>query len=265
MPVIKTTTFSYDLLDRLTTSTNPLNQATTLSYDTRDNLKATTDPKGQIITRTYDDLSRLIQINTPDNTITVSYDAVGNPQTVVDNDSRIGLTYDGLNRIATTETFDLGAQPNVILTNVYDAVGNRRGLTDSAPGTTVFDFDLGGRLTQLTTPSSQQIHLTYDPAGRLEAILFPNGVVSTHQYDPQGRLASLSHALGTNPSFAGFGYAYNPVGNILSITEPSRTRTFTYDALQRLTKGGTDLAMEPYTYDSRGEPGGVIPLSRLCA
>ncbi len=64
----------------------------------------------QLISRTYDDLSRLTTITTPDNTITIAYDAVGKPASVTDNDSEVNGTYDGLNRIVTTSTVDRGRQ-----------------------------------------------------------------------------------------------------------------------------------------------------------
>ncbi len=66
---------------------------------------------------------------------------------------------------------------------------------------------------------------------------------------------SLSHTLGANPSFAAFGYTYNPVGNIKDILDqvnPSENRTHTYDALQRLKTGGTTGSPEPYAYDLVG-------------
>ncbi len=66
---------------------------------------------------------------------------------------------------------------------------------------------------------------------------------------------SLSHTLGANPSFASFGYTYNPVGNILAILDqvnPSDNRSHTYDALQRLTTGGTVANAESYAYDLVG-------------
>jgi len=209
----------------------------------------------QLISRTYDELSRLTQITTPDNTITISYDAVGNPLTVGDNDSLVTFSFDGLNRTLTAATTDLGAQPAVTLTSTYDAVGNRTQLDDTAPGTTLYEYDLAGRLTKLTTPASLDILLAYDQSGRLDTITFPNGVVSDYGYDTQGRLNTLTHTLGANPSFVDFGYTYNPVGNILSIIDnvtSAQTRTFTYDALQRLRTGGTTGSPETYNYDLTG-------------
>ncbi len=79
--------------------------------------------------------------------------------------------------------------------------------------------------------------------------------MSAYGYDTKGRLDSLSHTLGANPSFASFGYTYNPVGNIKDILDqvnPSASRTHTYDALQRLKTGGTTGTPETYNYDLVG-------------
>jgi YD repeat-containing protein len=72
--------------------TDPLGNVYSFTYDVRDRLTASTDPKGQAITLAYDALSRRIALTTPDNAITMSYDAVGNPLT------RFG--YDGAGRMA---------------------------------------------------------------------------------------------------------------------------------------------------------------------
>ena len=105
--------------------------------------------------RVYDDLSRLTDITTPNNAIGIAYDKVGNPTDVTDTDSQVTFTYDGLNRVQTAETSQAsGIQPNVLFTNVSNAVGNRTQL-DEDIGTSVtnYAYDLAGRLTSLTPPA----------------------------------------------------------------------------------------------------------------
>ncbi len=256
----KTTTFEYDKLNRQTKRiAHGGTFTTTFTYDRRDNLKNTTDPKGQLLSRVYDNNSRLTSITTPDNAITIGYDDVGNPTEVTDNDSQVTFTYDGVNRVETAETSQTsGLQPNVLLTSMYDAVGNRTQLDeDTGTSVTNFVYDLAGRLTTLTPPAgvSTQVTLGYDPSGRLASLVYPNGVTTAYGYDTKGRLDSLSHTLGANPSFASFGYTYNPVGNIQDILDqvtPTENRSHTYDALQRLKAGGAVANAETYDYDLVG-------------
>lgn len=257
---LKTTTFTYDKLNRQKSRISHGGTfTTTFTYDTRDNLIDTVDPKTQLIHRDYDDLSRLTDITTPDNAIAIGYDKVGNPTDVTDTDSQVTFTYDGLNRVATALTSQTsGLQPQVLLTNVYDAVGNRTQLDeDTGTSITNYAYDLAGRLITLTPPSgvSTQVTLGYDPSGRLANLVYPNGVTTAYGYDTKGRLDTLSHTLGANPSFASFGFTYNPVGNILALLDqvnPAETRTHTYDALQRLKTGGTMASAETYDYDLVG-------------
>ena len=246
------TTFEYDIFNRQVKKTDSLGFSSTFDYDSRDNIIRQTDQKGQIITFTYDALTRLSQIVTPDDTIVYTYDGVGNLLTGEDSDSGLAFTYDALNRLATAQTLDMGHQPAATLTYSYDAVGDRRQLRGPEGGITQYTYDSVSRLTQLITPAGNAIDLGYDPAGRLKQTLFPNEVASVYRYDPQGRLASLSHIGPGTAVLANFDYGYNPVGNILSIAEPTRTLDFTYDVLQQVTTGGTADTPETYSYDSVG-------------
>ena len=131
----------------MNTRTNPLSQSATFAYDSRDNLTSVTDPKSQTLAYGYDDLSRLTSITTPDNTIALTFDAADNLTDVSDTDSDLSFTYDGLNRLATADTNLGGTQPLVTLTTIYDALGNRTQLLDSAGGTTLYAYDGADRLT----------------------------------------------------------------------------------------------------------------------
>ncbi len=145
-----------------------------------------------------------------------------------------------------------------MLTNTYDAVGNRDSLADSLGGSATYDHDGAGRLAQLITASSQQIDLTYDNAGRPDLIQFPNGTTTDHDYDTSGRLMALAHDDGAT-DLAVFGYSYDPAGNILAIAELADTKSYSYDELQRLVTGGTGAAPESYGYDAVGNRTTGIP------
>ena len=248
-----TTTFDYDLLDRVIKRTNPLSEFREFFYDSRSNLERLVDAKVQETTFVYDVLSRLETITTPDNLITLTYDPLSNVNTVTDNDSALDFTYDGLDRVLTAATVAPGAQPAVMLTNTYDAVGNRPGLADDLGGLTQFDHDFAGRMTGVTTPSGQPIALSYDPADRFTQIAFPNDVATDFTYDLRGRLEELSFTGNAGASLLEkLTYQYNPVGSITQIAELGLTRNFGYDLLQQVISGGTGAAPETYDYDPEG-------------
>jgi YD repeat-containing protein len=250
----ETTTFLYDDLDRLVSRSDPIGKTRSFAYDARDNLISTTDPKLQTVTASYDDLSRLLSLTTPDNALGFTYDARGLLLTASDNDSALTFTYDALARLETAATTGgLGPQPAATLTNTYDILSNRTQIADTFGGQLSYGWDGADRLTGLTIGAGgPNIALGYDAAGRVTSVTHPNAVAMAATYDADGRLSELAHTLGA-ADLARFMYAYNAVGSITQIDEPSiQTRNFTYDLLQRLTAAGTAAAPESYTYDAEG-------------
>lgn len=243
--------FVYDPLNRQIQRTNPLGTTATFTYDTRDNLLIRTEA-GQRIEYTYNALSRSTQVTTPDDTLTLTFDAVGNPLTIENNDSQLAFVYDPLNRIREVQTVDRGHQPATTLTYTYDALGNRQQVMDSAGGLTQLNYNAADFLTSIQTSASGIVSQTFDAAGRLAQVAFPNAATAAYQYDEQGLLTSLVHSIGSGTTLSDLAYAYNAVGSISEVTEGSETRTFTYDTLRQLTEGGTTVAPEQYAYDAAG-------------
>ncbi|GJL67020.1 MAG: hypothetical protein NPIRA05_19910 [Nitrospirales bacterium] len=63
-------------------------------------------------------LVRMQRLDTLEEIVALQYDSVENPTVVTDPDSQVTFTYDGLNRVLTAATADLGGQPTVTLTSV---------------------------------------------------------------------------------------------------------------------------------------------------
>jgi RHS repeat-associated protein len=218
------------LLDRQVELENALTQVHSYTYDAMDNLLTVLDPESQLITNTYDDLSRLTQVSTADNTITYSYDDAGNLLSAVDNDSSLLFTWDALNRLETAETVDVGVQPNIVVTNTWDPVGNRSDLSDSAGGAYGYSYDGAGRLIEATSTLAGATMLGYDPAS----------------------LASIEHKETLGPIIELFDYMQNAIGNITEIDDQSQVTTVAYDDLEQVTGAGTAGFPETYSYDSLG-------------
>jgi|GEM_PF-1737301 len=248
----RVTTFDYDRLDRQIGRTNPLGESWTFAFDSRDRLTRSTDPRGLVTEHTFDDLSRRTLTVTPEQTLSYVFDGVGNLLEAEDADSHLVFTYDALDRVSTVATVDVGVQPAVTLTNTHDALGNRVSLTDSLGGTTAFSYDDADRLVGLVTPGGGSIALGHDADGRIESIAFPNGITADRRYDTQGRLSTLAFLDTGGAELLGLDYLYDPIGQIVSIAEGTRIRTFAYDDLQRLVAGGTEGLPETYSYDAVG-------------
>jgi RHS repeat-associated protein len=82
----------------------------------------------------------------------------------------------------------------------------------------------------------------------------PNLVKVTYQYDGLDRLARMIDAKG-NTMISDRQYLYNVAGRIMQISEPSLTRTFTYDSVDRLISANYSGPVQPnenYAYDAVG-------------
>ncbi|MFN7813156.1 MAG: hypothetical protein ACK5SI_10910, partial [Planctomycetia bacterium] len=253
----RTTSYGYDLLDRLVTLTQPEAEQVTASgavttfapitkytYDRVGRLKETVDPLGRVTTTDYDDVARtenLLQPAAPQvvtfipgvGSITVrpttltTRDTSGNVVSVRDANGNVTtFLYDARNRLQTKTLPSISALGESVFTYTYDTAGNvaseTRPATNIAAGTpdrkTTYLYDALHRLTLETRPT-------------------PGGV-STH----------------SAPMTA---FTYDDAGTKKSVTDPeSRLTTYDYDAANRLItitapavdKGGP-ATVTKYDYD----------------
>jgi RHS repeat-associated protein len=142
----------------------------------------------------------------------------------------------------------------------YDQRGNTKRKTitpvNGTPRTIDSTYDSQNQIKTLTYPDGEALTYLYNPPGGITAIqssLVPdnvtmedydaagqpwtisygNGISSAYIFDPStNRLASL-----VTGNMQNLAYAYDPVGNILNITDAvqsTRSQIFTYDHLNRL-------------------------------
>ena len=237
------TTYSYDPLGRVASSTNAV--GTTLT--SRDQWKETvTDVLGKIKDFTYDAYGRLTKVtehnsaatyNTsyqwnPNNNLTKVTDALGNLRTIA---------YDGLSR--RTSLQDLHAP------------------SDTTFGTWTFAYDNSGNLTTKTDPKNQVISYTYDNLNRplTENYAGQAGTEITYVYDSctrgVGRLCTAKNNSATTTytyNYAGLpateaktigtstystSYAYDRLGNQTLITYPDNSEVrYTFNTANLLEK-----------------------------
>lgn len=255
------TSFEYDTRNRLSATIDPLGQDESFTYDGNGNLLSTLDRNLQTIAFQYDAVNQLIRKTLPGNQVTTfAHDDVGNLTRVDDPDSKLGLAYDAANRLISVSTTGSPNQPDVTLTYVYDASGNRRRMIDSQTGATNYTYDALNRLTAITNPAQQTVSFEYDALSRRTKTVFPNGVTTTYAYDALSQLTNLAHTLGAS-TISSFGYAYDKVGNrtTLNTTRSGVNVTprlnYTYDALNRLIQATYPLPSQPnetFNYDAVG-------------
>jgi RHS repeat-associated protein len=98
----------------------------------------------------------------------------------------------------------------------------------------------------------------YTAEGRLDLLELGNGLQADYEYYPwetpngQGRLQALRIGTAANPGLLQtWGYTYDAVGNVQSLTDNGVETTFTYDALDRLT-GASGGFSASYSYNQIG-------------
>jgi RHS repeat-associated protein len=249
-PLGRTTSYQYDPLNRLIGTTNAIGGISTYIYDGEGRQISTTDPNTNTTTYVYDQRQRLIQtIDAAGGVTSYGYDA---------NDNRIASTnqlghstsysYDSLNRkISTTDP--LGGMTRYI----YDAVGNRVSSTDPNTNTTTYSYDALNRQVTMTDAFGGTTAYTYATAGGPacctptpgSSLIIrsqdPDGNLTFYHYDELNRPVQVVRKNSDtndviNPADAATTTAYDPVGNVLAITDPvTNTTTYAYDADNRRT------------------------------
>jgi RHS repeat-associated protein len=183
----RVTTLTYDALNRLIASVDPLNGVTRFEYGVSDQITKATDPRGLNTTYIYDGFGQLWAQYSPDTgTTTFQYNAAGLRTSISRADaSGLVYAYDALGRLTWYGTSTEGRGYS------YDWCSNGR-----------------GRLCEASTIERGR-HYGYTPHGQIAVTRdFTAGLVADdwtgYSYDNQGRLNGISY-----PSGVVVGYGYN--------------------------------------------------------
>lgn len=261
-----TTTLTYDALDRVIESKDPLNGTTKFGYNTAGQLTQVIDPRNMATTYVYDGFGQLWAQYSPDSgTSTFQYNAAGQRTTMTRNDGSITTYgYDGLGRPSSAS---VGGQSLLYL---YDTCANGKGRLcrtenqqTNAVSLTLFSYMPDGRIAgrQDWTPTSDYYtNYYYDSIGRLNSIAYPNGMAVGYGY-ANGKQTAMTVNIGGTISNVVVGASYRPFGPSTGWSYGNGlTRNYYYDQNytagdERLTgittmNGGVTLQSLLRTYDS---------------
>jgi RHS repeat-associated protein len=251
----RVTSFGYDSMGRVTSTTFPSTVSETYAYDAVGNLLTKTDRKGQAITYAYDNLDRLASKTVPGSgVVSYTYDSGSRLTQVADSTGTYSFTYDNMGRLTGTTTYSFLSGRTLTESYGYDAASNRTGFTDPEGGVNSYGYDSDNRLTSLASATSGSFSFSYDSLSRRTQLSRPNGINANYAYDSLSRLLSVLDQK-HNATLDGAAYTYDPAGNRLS-RQDYRTGTmsnFAYDAvyqLQQVTQSGQPT--ETYSYDDVG-------------
>lgn len=251
------------------TSGLPPLPVTTYTYDDYLNPSTKTETFGstgtRITTTSYDAAERPLT-----QTITVTGTGMGTavPETRTLYSAASGLVTD-------TQTLSPSGGVTADINTGYDDFGNVLSYTDASGNTSTFTYDIANRITsrndgegietlsytnslgaptQITDSQAGTFAATYNPDGSLVTETYPGGTTATYNYDATGTAVALQYANSkwTTPLIDSV--VPNAHGDWSSEAILNATKTYSYDAADRLTSVqdtfNTQCTIRNYAYDA---------------
>lgn len=249
-PQFTVNSYQYDVLDRLTESTDGGNRKTQYRYDLNGNLIQMTDRNNIIVFYAYDGLNRLVaKENSKDgekNRIQFTFDQLGQNRQITDETGTTIFHYDDLGRLITVY-YGNGIRQYYAYDNA-DRVNNLQVMQGSLSQINLtYRYDKAGRLTEVND-QGKRFTYQYDQAGKL--IREQNGVTgiqSDYRYYPSGNIRSLRHSLSNN-TISFYEYRYDRRGNQIEKNEGTGTTKYYYDSLSRIKTAVQPDSILSYEY-----------------
>jgi len=245
-----TTSVTYDSYTGLiASSTDANNQTTHLTYDVMDRLSSSTRPDATVVSTSYDDSSAnpAMTVTTPITSSTSSeqttlYDGLLRPirGTVLDASSTVysksDTQYDGLAQVSQTSLPYTGSTASYWVQVPYDALGRATKVIppDGSSSSNNVSYSYSGNTIITTDEAGNQTKSKLDAFGR---------TIETDEPDPSN---GNSLTVATT-------YAYDALNNLTQISQGSQTRSYVYDGLSRKTSETTpETGNITYQYNSYG-------------
>jgi YD repeat-containing protein len=238
------TTYIFDNFNRLSSQTDSRNGATTYTYDLLDRVTSlqTPDPDGtgpqqaQTFSTVYDNMGRRQKVINPDlSEIAFTYTTQGSLETSTGaNVYPRRYSYDSEGKFSKLETW-----------KNYGDIQSSAGLQ--------FTYNSQNQLISKTDAFGAETSFTYLANGQISSATNSRGGVKIYHYDSSGRLNSFSYSDNTPTAT----FSYNELGKISTITDILGTRSFNYNQLGQYTgntiNGGTfDGQSQQTSYDNTG-------------
>jgi RHS repeat-associated protein len=253
----------YDKDSRLTKQRDDKDNPTTYTYDVLNRLTATTYADGESDGQTYyrDDLvfqrfaaNHSIAANTYDPGHRLSHRTIGN---VVGGTTSEDYAYDGADRMLSAANTNPDPNPDLVTTVYfgYDTMSHVLSETrDNKQTTTIYDGV--GNLTNCTYPGLRAVQNGYDFLERLQTVQDQSGNIATYAYAGPSRVHTRSYS-----NLAQLAVSYDAVRRVNGMTtlrsgSPIDDRSFQWDRASNKTQrkditNPAAVLTHDYTYDSQ--------------
>jgi RHS repeat-associated protein len=272
LPDDRTVERKYDALGRVIETKDELGRVTKFDYDELGRLSRVTDPKGNVFSFVYDKVGNLIKVvDAKGNEVKTDYDELYRPSKFYDAYGKLvsqtqynsvslpikvedvagrslEFVYDSLYRLQ--ETVLSG---NIRAKAVYDALGRVVKVIDPKGYETSYQYDSLGNLMKEINPLGKEWNYQYDSIGRLVKSITPNGNTATYTYDNLDRIIKITLSSADGNQTKEITYAYDEVGNVLSVADDVGKIEYKYDINDRVTERKDVFGnVVKYVYDTVG-------------
>ena len=220
--------------------------AVSYTYDTLNRPLKVSYKSGELVAYTYDKGDNLLTLTTNDGSTTYTYT----------------YTHDQLNRVITRNDSLLGYKTFY----EYDDVGRRtrQHIKLSTGGNDLYDvtytYDKANRLTSVRAVlAGKTASYDYFDIGALKTSILPNGITAHRALDTRHRLDRLIYKKNSTALLSSLDYTYDVKSNVTQLVRndtgaggTSKTFTFGYDGISRLTSANYGDETVSYTYDKAG-------------
>ncbi|NJK65089.1 MAG: RHS repeat-associated core domain-containing protein, partial [Synechococcaceae cyanobacterium SM2_3_1] len=205
-------------------------------YGSDNRLATVTLPSGEIISYTYNSAGQEeSRTATQGGTITITYTADGNVDTMTDSTGLTQYQYDSAGRLVGID-YPSGQKIHYdydVLSRVEKVITQANEIAPES--VTSYTYDEVGNLKTVTDPNGGITTMDYDNADRLVERVLPNGVETIYTYDDLDQVESIVHQDSTGLVLASVVYARNPGGEPNKITrEDGSYVKLNYDEALRL-------------------------------
>lgn len=224
----ETSTFTYDVVGQMLTSTDSLGRTWSYTYDEARRLAAITSPAGETMTFEHDAMGNVTRTEYADGAAVLTYygetrfDELGRLLKVLGANGQITeFTHDVEDNLATVTD----AQ-SLTTTNTYDVLNRLTDIADRASYTTTMDHNESDQLTLYSDPRGIDTTFSYNGFGEVVSEVSADRGTLSYTYDERGLVSSFTDGRGTVTN-----YTYDDGGRVLSKTFPSDSalnQSFTY-------------------------------------